>query len=805
MASRIKEIASKPASALARKYTDEEKGKTSNHNHMKQFSFREFNPYNSNSNALSFKNALEHFQTINERMKLDQEFVTYFLKHYVDTSMLRNVTTVDNLIASPPISSSSSSPGIGINLQDLAVVSGQITTDILTLSIRTNLPMTLIKREYIRYKRRKRIQSMPKPKLHQMRMQLDLHNPPPPLNLQNKTESSYTCLTGKVNGLPNYSSTCFFNAVLQALASVTPFIRYLERIAHIEKGLQDYQSSYSYSSNKGVGTGTGSMLNSLGIYSKKEPMTSLLLDVLMYVNATEGCGDRAGIHKKIRQILDRIASKHVQFKSYKYHQSKEQQDAQEFMQALIAAVIEESRLEMTDEIDEDEVKENTREINNDETSSSICEDVSIGNGYSLFSLDELYGAVDVDERNSISTRLDIIASGQNQNTPISATPSPDLGILDVELSPSKEAEVDDDKEEKKEEDIEESLPAPTKVDKAVGTLHQKDLADANGTTHMETKKSHLPQSVQMMVNNLSSKTPSPLSGCIGSRLQCCKCKHIRPIHESSFLEIPVIPTSISQGPKMGSSGTCRLEDCLKEFTEVERVQDVNCRACTIQDELNALEEEKMMLQEAIGNISARGDESDTIALNEELRVIHNRCEFLMSIDPDEEVESIEEYSDDTDFDKSIPAPRKVEHDKRLLVTRLPPVLCLHVKRLCFNPASSRMSKSAQHIDFQEHLNLKDLYGEPNLETNQDSENDKIAPDEITMQYKLMSVIEHQGNEFSGHYVTYRRITDEEFTNILLPGKTTTRNWAFVSDERISYVSWDEVRRCNVYMLVYEAI
>lgn len=59
-------------------------------------------------------------------------------------------------------------------------------------------------------------------------------------------------------------------------------------------------------------------------------------------------------------------------------------------------------------------------------------------------------------------------------------------------------------------------------------------------------KSDLPIPIQMMIKTLPPKTPSPLNRCIGSQLQCCECKHVRPIHDSTFLEIPIVPTAISK-------------------------------------------------------------------------------------------------------------------------------------------------------------------------------------------------------------------------------------------------------------------
>merc|ERR1712129_471443 len=83
-------------------------------------------------------------------------------------------------------------------------------------------------------------------------------------------------------------------------------------------------------------------------------------------------------------------------------------------------------------------------------------------------------------------------------------------------------------------------------------------------------------------------TTSPLSGWIGSHLQCVSCCHTRPIQNAPFLDIPVVPTSISSylsGSMRGgmplSPQSCTLHQCLNTFTSVERVREVECLSCAI--------------------------------------------------------------------------------------------------------------------------------------------------------------------------------------------------------------------------------
>jgi ubiquitin C-terminal hydrolase len=119
-----------------------------------------------------------------------------------------------------------------------------------------------------------------------------------------------------------------------------------------------------------------------------------------------------------------------------------------------------------------------------------------------------------------------------------------------------------------------------------------------------------------------------------------------------------------------------------------------------------------------------------------------------------------------------------------------------------------MAKTMQHIEFPEILDMSahSAYG-CNGESDTghaswagNSEMAKISinankRNRVPIPYRLMSIIEHRGNAHAGHYQTYRRV--------LSPGGKG-KEWAFVSDENVSFVEWGDVRKCQAYMLFYEA-
>lgn len=787
MASLFKQVTSRPVATLSRK---NENARAENTLAGTKVDSKLYFASGSKNNVHSMKHNFH--QILDSTSWLEQDFVTAFLRQHADTSILRSISlTSSSSVFMDPLSLASSSfqqinngngaiaknDDVSIHME-LSAISTQIAADMLALSIRTNLPFKLIQREYMRYQRRKRMQptfkSMQNYKVLIRQLQI-LNGFKPP------TIERGSCLTGRANGLPNYNSTCFLNAVVQALASATPFVRFLERIVVLDDALDEIRGDQRRSHTDMTG---GSIS---GIFGKKQPLSRLLLRVLQYVNTQDGHMQRSEVHKTIRLILDRVASEKEQFKSYRHHYSKEQQDAQELLQALIAIIVEESHLE------EDDAQEG--ENDTDESSEAVICNRDLGDS-SLFTLEDLY--------DEASTSLSIMHVSRPKNVPVKSA-EVNLADRQMEALQSKHDRQNREQEEKKQDASEVEGGIRTGKDGIAQHEAVQTDVDDYGT---EAPKSTLSTSVQMMVTNLSSKTPSPLSGCFGSKLQCCECRHVKPIQDSSFLEIPIVPTMISKPMRADPMRPCYLEECLNEFSEVERVEGVNCRACAIKAKLEDLNEEMSLLEDAMSSLSGKGsDEKGISALKYEWNEMKIRCDFLKKIDPDEEMNDADQ-EEASDFDTqhfTIPEPVKVDHEKKLLVTRFPPILCLHVKRLHYN-ANYQMIKCNQHIEFTEYLDMSKLYAgcdeyESQMNTvSKDTISQKLEHKRIL--YRLISIIEHRGNAFSGHYVTYRRIVDQALQQPLSGAPGT---WVYISDESTHQISWEDVRQCNAYMLIYEAI
>ncbi|KAJ0400521.1 hypothetical protein ATCC90586_009744 [Pythium insidiosum] len=149
---------------------------------------------------------------------------------------------------------------------------------------------------------------------------------------------------------------------------------------------------------------------------------------------------------------------------------------------------------------------------------------------------------------------------------------------------------------------------------------------------------------------------------------------------------------------------------------------------------------------------------------------------------------------------------------QLCVAQLPRVLVVHLKRL------SRVKKITQHIQFDALLDMAPF----------------VRSDAGATMFELVAVVVHKGNKRAGHYVAYvsrqRRLNsaasrtattadDEPASEDAERGATLTtttrstllglddpdRDWFYVSDSLVQPVGFDQVLKCEAYMLFYQQL
>eukprot|EP01082_Thalassiosira_pseudonana_P002454 g1986.t1 g1986 contig11:471546-472466(-) len=212
-------------------------------------------------------------------------------------------------------------------------------------------------------------------------------------------------------------------------------------------------------------------------------------------------------------------------------------------------------------------------------------------------------------------------------------------------------------------------------------------------------------------------TQNPFDGWVGSTIKCSICQRIRPIRSTPFL---CLSLPIANNPP----SHVRLEDFILSelggFATAERVSDVECVSCAIVKKVQELEEELLLLTDAISSIQKRnkgvGVKANEAASIQSLVLESQQLQYTISnlraSDPDADDEDREDHGDgDGDvaigFEllqatiKSCPrlAPIRGNALKATLMMRPPKVLCIHVQRRHFDVRCQRMAKLNRRVAF----------------------------------------------------------------------------------------------------------
>lgn len=124
--------------------------------------------------------------------------------------------------------------------------------------------------------------------------------------------------------------------------------------------------------------------------------------------------------------------------------------------------------------------------------------------------------------------------------------------------------------------------------------------------------------------------------------------------------------------------------------------------------------------------------------------------------------------------------KETKAHKSLRIKKLSPVLSIQLKRFKHNMALDKASKIETKVDIPLFLNL----------TKYASDCDDPATDTIDTNkvYELFAIVHHQGLVNTGHYVALI--------------KNSSGQWLKFDDSVVSYVSHDEVKNTNAYLLFY---
>uniref|UniRef100_A0A8C7DE32 Ubiquitin carboxyl-terminal hydrolase n=1 Tax=Oncorhynchus kisutch TaxID=8019 RepID=A0A8C7DE32_ONCKI len=139
--------------------------------------------------------------------------------------------------------------------------------------------------------------------------------------------------------------------------------------------------------------------------------------------------------------------------------------------------------------------------------------------------------------------------------------------------------------------------------------------------------------------------------------------------------------------------------------------------------------------------------------------------------------------------------------KQMLISSLPPVVTLHLKR--FHQAGMNLRKVNRHVNFPLILDLAPFCSA--------SCKNLVAGERVL--YSLYGIVEHSGSMRGGHYTAYvkvrspqRRTEQPQRRNVAGPreaSSATQGQWVYVSDTNVQTVPESRVLNSQAYLLFYE--
>lgn len=133
--------------------------------------------------------------------------------------------------------------------------------------------------------------------------------------------------------------------------------------------------------------------------------------------------------------------------------------------------------------------------------------------------------------------------------------------------------------------------------------------------------------------------------------------------------------------------------------------------------------------------------------------------------------------------------------KKLSLSRLPPVLPIHLKRFSHSKTASTSVKLDTKVRFPMSIDLLPYASKPKTAKNKAEANGTANGSEsvdercmvIRPVYELSSVVVHKGKMDNGHYIGYARVGDE---------------WFMFDDSKVVLVEEADVLSSEAYMLFY---
>ncbi|RIA99273.1 hypothetical protein C1645_718304 [Glomus cerebriforme] len=254
---------------------------------------------------------------------------------------------------------------------------------------------------------------------------------------------------------------------------------------------------------------------------------------------------------------------------------------------------------------------------------------------------------------------------------------------------------------------------------------------------------------------------NPLRGLTAYRVSCMKCGYCGPIRHTTFDNISIpLPSGLPSVP---------LDVLLRTYAGTDFIDEYNCPHCSLVETLAAIEKKLEV-------------EKDAGKLENDRQVIKK----ALATDVDTDISGLLQLT-------------KLVHVKNTaskvtMFAKLPDVFSIHFSRSIYYQSgftfkNSCKVKFSETIDMMKYISGGYLANMPTGVGASCGEDPSVEGENI---YKLKSVIVHQGDHKSGHFITYRR-------------KEESDNWWRLSDEYVEEVKLKQVLNEEAYMLFYEKV
>ncbi|EJD36922.1 cysteine proteinase [Auricularia subglabra TFB-10046 SS5] len=303
---------------------------------------------------------------------------------------------------------------------------------------------------------------------------------------------------------------------------------------------------------------------------------------------------------------------------------------------------------------------------------------------------------------------------------------------------------------------------------------------------------------------------SPFDGLTANRRSCVDCGYTEAVMHFAFdnwqLSVP-------------RASSCRLEDCLADYTRIEVLTDCICRRCSMVATHNRLLHEVERLAEGREN-----DEAATYSKKKrgrETRKLEARVKLLL--DEGRIEEDVKGLKMERVFSSA--------STKQAMIARPPPVLVLHLNRSMH--FGTYAGKNSCHVLFPEILDLTPFTTSGQLSTRPEAPisappglvSRSLTPTPASyaaprVLYRLSAVVCHYGAHNFGHYVAFRRkppVTNPIMLHALgCPCEACVKRgplrdrgapWLRISDDSVEEVPVERVlaETQGTFMLYYERI